>query len=671
MVGKTGTGKSYMIQNNLMQLDSEKYVPSVITFTTQITAEQVQELVMSKLDKYRRDLYGPPKGKNCVMFIDDMNMPAKEIYGAQPPIELIRQYFDQKVWYDLNDPNQLIRLLDIQILAACGLVGGSRQDVYPRFLCHFNILSINEFSNETVSRIFSTLLLDSYRRSGHGTDVIQATNQIMNATLETYKFITESLLPTPNKSHYVFNIRDIARVIIGCSLLKKESVDNRRVFARLWLHETMRVFFDRLVDDDDRHMVFQKLADCMGRAFREKPEDIFADYLHATGGVDGLKVASNLFFGNYFNMDVDFEDRKYEEIADVGLLTQLALKCLEEYNAVTVNKMTIVLFQYALMHLNRICRILTMPGGSALLAGVSGSGRQSLTRLAANMLQQTLFQPEMTKNYGMNEWREDLKKLLREAGGMGRDTTFLFTDAQIKVEGFLQDIDCLLNLGEVPNIYAIDEKQEILEMVRLAAQGGNRSVDISPLQVFQFFINRTKLKLHIVLCFSSIGSDFRKWIRLYPSLVNCCTIDWFETWPEDALQRVAERYMQDINAPTDVVQSVIQMCQQFHVDALEVQKEFYEKMGRIIYITSVSYLELIISFTKLMKKKQDEILDNKMRYIVGLEKLQAAADAVSIMQKNLNDLQPKLVVLAEDSKRMALEIERETKEAVIAQEQVR
>lgn len=482
LVGPTGTGKSVYIQNNLMQLDSEKYLPSFITFTTQTTAEQTQELVISKLHKHRRGVYGAPKGKSCILFIDDMNMPAKEVYGAQPPIELIRQYFDHKTWYDATDASQ-IHISDILVLAACGLVGGSRQDVYPRFLCHFNIFAINNFSDDTMHRIFSAVLLDGYKKAGHGTDVITNCNQIVNATLETYKFVCEQLRPTPAKSHYVFNLRDIARVIMGCSLMKKESVNNRRIFARLWLHEIMRVFYDRLVDDNDRRDVFVKLTDCVNLLFREKPEDLFNEYLNDKGKVDHIKVESYLFFGSYFFMDFDSDERKYEETIEIQTFKDLAYKCLEEYNAVTRNKMNLVLFQYALMHLNRICRILTLPSGSALLVGVAGSGRQSLTRLAANILQQTFFQPEITKNYGLSDWRDDIKVVLKEAGGMGRDTTFLFTEGQIKSESFLQDIDCLLNLGEVPNIYQIDEKQEILELVRLAAQGGNRNIEISPLQV--------------------------------------------------------------------------------------------------------------------------------------------------------------------------------------------
>lgn len=670
LVGPTGTGKSLYIQNNLMDLDNEKYLPSFITFTTQTTAEQTQELILSKLHKHRRGIYGPPTGKSSILFIDDMNMPTKETYGAQPPIELIRQYFDHKIWFDASDASE-VRVTDVLVLAACGLVGGSRQDVYARFLCHFNIFSINNFSDETMQRIFTAVLLDGYKRAGHGSDVITSCNQIVNATLETYKFACDNLRPTPAKSHYLFNLRDIARVVMGCSLMRKESISNRKIFARLWMHEVMRVFYDRLVDNDDRTNIFNNVRECVRDVFREKVDDVFSEYVDASGNLDQYQIASNLYFGSYFFMDIDADERKYEETTDLSLFRELALKSLQEYNAVTRNKMNIVLFQYALMHLNRICRILTMPGCSALLVGVAGSGRQSLTRLAANILQQTFFQPEITKNYGLSDWRDDLKVVLKESGGLGRDTVFVFTEAQIKMPAFLQDIDCLLNLGEVPNIYAIDEKQEILELVRLAAQGGNRNKDVSSLQVFQYFINRTKQKLHLILCFSPIGSGFRTWTRMFPSIVNCCTIDWFESWPDDALEMVAEQYIETLNVDDKIKKSIVKGCQVFHTQALSIKDDFYRNTGRTIYVTSASYLELIKSFTKVMDLKQKEVMDNKMRYIVGLQKLDMAAEAVTLMQTNLNDLQPQLMVMAAESTKMASQIEKETIDASKATDQVK
>ncbi|KAK9875370.1 hypothetical protein WA026_007765 [Henosepilachna vigintioctopunctata] len=663
LVGPTGTGKSFYVQDLILnKIEKDLYEPGFITFTVQITCNQTQNLIISKLNKRRRGIYGPPKGKLAVLFIDDLNMPQKEVYGAQPPIELLRQFFDHKNWFDLKN-TEPIYLHDIMFCAAMGLVGGSRQEIYARLLRHFSIISINEFSEESMSKIYVNILHLGWKNNGFPSDSIVTVNQIVNASLVIYKDAIEYLRPTPSKSHYVFNLRDFSRLILGCAMLRRESVTEeigRKIYARLWVHEVMRIFYDRLIEQEDKDWLFERMKIMVRDFFRDTFENTFDNLPRSSTNEITQESLKSLLFGTYFDQDSTDDDRRYEQASNIQALADMAQNFLDDYNAAHKTKMDVVLFDYALEHLSKICRILSMASGSGLLVGISGSGRQSLTKLASEIFQIKLFQPEITKNYALNEWRDDIKKVLKESGGAGKNCVFLISEGQIKEEYFLQDIDCLLNSGEVPNIYQIDEKQEILDMVRLAAQGGNRNLDISPLTIFFYFTRRCREKLHIILCFSPVGTTFRNRLRLFPSLINCCTIDWFEEWPETALQEVARTWMGEINLTEEVKNYCVIACQYFHVQASLASAEFFKNLGRKTYITSASYLELIKSFTILTNSKQDELMKARNRYLGGLEKLQHAAASISVMQSQLAELQPQLQTMSAKATDMRVKIEAET-----------
>lgn len=135
--------------------------------------------------------------------------------------------------------------------------------------------------------------------------------------------------------------------------------------------------------------------------------------------------------------DAEPEDRVYTEIFSIDEFYKVAEQYLEEYNNTHKTRMNLVIFRYVLEHLSRISRVLRSPGGHALLVGVGGSGRQSLTRLATAMANYNFFQPEISKNYGTVEWREDIKSVMKKAGGEGKPTTFLIADSQIKQVSFI------------------------------------------------------------------------------------------------------------------------------------------------------------------------------------------------------------------------------------------
>ena len=90
----------------------------------------------------------------------------------------------------------------------------------------------------------------------------------------------------------------------------------------------------------------------------------------------------------------------------------------------------------------------------------------------------------------------------------------------------------------VPVAMSMHVHAHMWQAMRPLAQAQNKDVEHTPLSLFNFFVNRCRENLHLILAFSPIGDAFRNRMRKFPSLINCCTIDWFQAWPDDALGRL-------------------------------------------------------------------------------------------------------------------------------------
>jgi dynein heavy chain, axonemal len=189
-VGPTGTGKSVYINNVLLdRLNKEKFNIIQVGFSAQTGANQVQNIIDQKSDKRRAGIFGPKiYGMRAVVFIDDLNMPVKEKYGAQPPVEILRQLMDQGGWYDLKDNKHPFRqFVDTMCIAAMGPPGGGKSFISPRLQRHFNVVAFAFFDESTMKTIFSSILKWYFRTGGFPQDVSMIQDKLVIATLQIYR----------------------------------------------------------------------------------------------------------------------------------------------------------------------------------------------------------------------------------------------------------------------------------------------------------------------------------------------------------------------------------------------------------------------------------------------------------------------------------------------------
>jgi dynein heavy chain len=615
LVGGAGTGKTTIIADKLRNLSPETHSYMNINLNCFTDSMLLQGAMESVLEKKTGRTFGPPGSKRLVYFIDDLNMPEVDKYGTQQPIALLRQLFDYAGWYS-RDKLTWREINSVQCVSCLNPTAGSFfiDKRLQRSYCSF---AVQLPAPEVLEYVFNSIL--SAHLEAFSPDVQKMGAKIVKASIDLQKMVADNFMPTAIKFHYIFNLRDIGNVFEGLLRSEPAHYTNSMAVIRLWVHECERVFADRLITEQDMSRYFELVEGVSKKQF---------------DGVNQEQVLTrpNIFTTFTFNSNED--ERPYTGISDAEKLRSIVKEKLDEYNENNA-VMNLVLFDMAVEHICRITRTIDKPRGNCLLVGVGGSGKQSLSRLSSFICGCEVFQITVTSSFGVNDFKENLLTLFTKAGIKGQPTSFVLVDSQIVNERFLVMLNDFLASGNIPDVFATNEsKDEFRNGVRNDAK--QAGVQDTPENLWDFFIEKVRKNLHLILCFSPVGEQFRIRARQFPALINCTTYDYFHPWPQSALIAVAQSFISGTDGiEPENYEGVAAHMAFLHTSVNEASEDFFISERRYNYTTPKSYLDLIDLYKSMLATKKAGMRTLKERLENGLEKMESAAAQVAELQENL------------------------------------
>jgi dynein heavy chain 1 len=637
LCGPPGSGKTMTLFSALRKLPNMQVVG--LNFSSATTPDLLIK-TFEQYCEYKKTLNGvlltPTQvGRWLIIFCDEINLPAPDKYGTQRAISFLRQLVEHNGFWRTSDKTW-VTLDRIQFVGACNPpTDAGRTPMGLRFLRHAPLIMVDYPGEQSLHQIYGTFnsavlkIIPTLR--GYSDALTKAMVQLY---AESQKRFTPDIQP-----HYVYSPRELTRWVRGIyeALRPLETLPVEGL-VRIWAHEALRLFQDRLIADDER----QWTEECVHRIALE----------HFPTIDEGKALGGPILFSNWLSKNyVPVEREQLREFVKARLKTF----CEEEVDV------PLILFNDVLEHVLRIDRVFRQPQGHLILIGVSGSGKTTLSRFVAWMNGLSVYQIKVHGKYSGEDFDDDLRNVLRRCGCKGEKICFIMDEANVLDSGFLERMNTLLANAEVPGLFEGDEYAALMTAIKEGAQRQGTILD-SQEELYKWFTDQIVKNLHVVFTMNPPEEGLSSKAATSPALFNRCVLNWFGDWSDQALYQVSseltssvdldrEHYVapdsipvayRGLTLPPSHRESVVNAMVAVHHSLRTKNDKLQKTQNRKMYLTPRHFLDFVAQYVKLYTEKRDDLEEQQRHLNVGLEKLRETFDKVKELRSSLAAKQTQL-----------------------------
>ncbi|KAH2035321.1 dynein heavy chain [Aspergillus fumigatus] len=630
LCGPPGSGKTMTLFAALRKLPNMEVVG--LNFSSATTPDLLIK-TFEQYCEYKKTLNGVVMSPNqigrwLVIFCDEINLPAPDRYGTQRAITFLRQLVEQNGFWRTSDKTW-VTLDRIQFVGACNPpTDAGRTPLAERFLRHSPLIMVDYPGEISLMQIYGTFnsavlkiipLLRGYSEA--------LTKAMVQFYLESQRRFTPQIQP-----HYVYSPRELTRWVRGVyEAIKPLETLSVEGLVRIWAHEALRLFQDRLVAEEERSWT----ADAVRRIALDNFPTIDEEQ-----ALKGPILFSNWLSKNY----VPVERERLRDFVKARLKTF----CEEEVDV------PLVLFNDVLEHALRIDRVFRQPQGHLILIGVSGSGKTTLSRFVAWMNGLKVFQIKVHGKYSSEDFDDDLRTVLRRAGCKGEQICFIMDESNVLDSGFLERMNTLLANAEVPGLFEGDEFSSLMTACKEGAQRQGLLLD-SQEELYKWFTQQIVKNLHVVFTMNPPEEGLSSKAATSPALFNRCVLNWMGDWSDQALFQVGSELTQsldldkpnfvapdsipvayrDLSLPASHRDAVVNSMVYIHYSLQRFNQRLQKQQGKTTFLTPRHYLDFVAQYVKLFNEKREDLEEQQRHLNVGLEKLRDTVDKVSDLRASL------------------------------------